>query len=407
MRFLIVSARLLYPADTGGKIRSSRLFEALSRQHDLTIVAFQTPEDTPDRIEQMRRCCRRLVTVPWRESEKFTARFYWDVISNLFSPRSFAVAKYRDPRMERTVRGLVSEEQFDVLVCDFLQPSINVLDIPFVPKILFQHNVEAVIRRRHFEQVANPAIKAYLYWEWKRLRAYERRAARAFDHCLMVSEDDRRTMYDEYGVTTTSVVPTGADVHPEGPGDDAEDGVHLIFTGSMDWFANEDAVFFFVRDILPRLRREIAVTFWIVGRNPSPRVRHLAAIDAGVMVTGTVPDVRPYIARATVYVAPLRIAGGTRIKIFEAMGMGRAVVSTRIGAEGLPVVDGEHVLLADEAGDFAEKVIALVRDRTRRQLLARAGWELVRRNYSWEKAAEQFAAVCQQVRDHVSGRGRL
>ena len=209
---LVLSGRVFYPATTGGTTRSSRLFERLARDHDITIVSFKMPGDSPESLGMMQACCSRLETVDWNESAKGTPRFYADVLKNVLSPKAFTVAKYDSPDMRRRIARLVERDSYDVLIADFLQPSINMLDTPFFPKILFQHNVESVVRRRQLTAAGNPLLKAYLYWDLVRLNRFEARAAGTFDHCIMVSEQDCRTMQELYGVTNTSAIPTGAAV---------------------------------------------------------------------------------------------------------------------------------------------------------------------------------------------------
>jgi glycosyltransferase involved in cell wall biosynthesis len=183
-------------------------------------------------------------------------------------------------------------------------------------------------------------------------------------------------------------VPTGVDTSFFAPAREAAVDPHrLVFTGSMDWLPNEDAMLYFCREILPRIRRvEPGVTVSIVGRAPTPAVRRLAA-DPAIEVTGRVEDVRPHIARGAAYIVPLRIGGGTRLKIFEAMSMGRAVVSTSVGAEGLPVADGRDLLIADDPDRFADAVVRVLRDRDLRAGLERAARRLVVERYDWSAAA--------------------
>jgi glycosyltransferase involved in cell wall biosynthesis len=183
------------------------------------------------------------------------------------------------------------------------------------------------------------------------------------------------------GVDTSYFTPRPAD---------AGDLRHLVFTGSMDWIPNEDAMKHFCHDVLPLIRaEEPGVTLSIVGRAPTPAVQRLADIT-GVEVTGRVDDVRDYVGRAGVYVVPIRIGGGTRLKIFEAMAMARAVVSTTVGAEGLPVTDGRDVLIADRPDDFAAAVVSLIRDPARRVQLERAARDLVVARYDWSAVAGQL-----------------
>lgn len=398
MRMLIVTGRLFYPANTGGKIRSSQLFERLARLHELTIVSFRTPDEGPEQLRMMEACCSRLETVPFVDRPKRSPGFLFDLARNLLSPRAFTIAKYDSAAMRERIRDLLGREPYDVLVCDFLHPSPNVLPISFFPKILFQHNVESVIRRRHYQTEANPALKAYLYWDWLRLERNEGGAARAFDHSIMVSEQDCETMRRLYGVTNVSPIPTGVDVDYFQPREPEADGHHVVFTGSMDWFPNEDGVQYFVRDVLPRIRQEVPVTFWVVGRTPSAAIRRLGEEHPDVRVTGTVDDVRPFIDQGGVYVVPLRIGGGTRIKIFEAMAMARPVVSTTIGAEGLPVSHGENVVLADEPEVFASEVVRLLRSRDERRRIGDAARRLMVERYTWDVAARRFSDICESVR---------
>lgn len=388
---------MLYPANTGARTRSARLFERLAAMHDVTIACFKTASDRPEEIRQMRSCCSRLETIEWREHAKFTPAFWGQLAVNLLSPYPYTVDKYVSGAMQRRLRDLVDKPGYDVLVCDFVQPCLNALDLPITPKILFQHNVEAILRERHYKQTINPAARAFLYWEWSRLRRFEGQASRRFDHCIMVSDEDCRLMAELYGVTRTSAVPTGVDVEYFQPREPEATGHHVVFTGSMDWLPNEDGIRFFVRDILPLVRRELDVTFWVVGRDPSPSVRRLADSSPGVRVTGTVADVRPYIDRGAVYVVPLRIGGGTRIKIFEAMAMGKPVVSTRIGAEGLPVSSGKNIVLADDPRDFAGEVVALLGDAAARRRIGCAARRFVVENYTWDQAARRFSDICEAV----------
>ena len=234
------------------------------------------------------------------------------------------------------------------------------------------------------------------------LRFEERTLAR-FDGVLAVSDADRETLHALYPGAIRQpvhVVPTGVDTEFFSPAPSEPGSRNLVFTGSMDWLPNEDAMNYFCRDILPLVRAEQPdVTLSIVGRTPTPAVKRLAEVP-GVTVTGRVDDVRPYMKAAAVYVVPLRIGGGTRLKIFEAMSMAKAVVSTTVGAEGLPVTSGGNAMLADQPASFARAIVELLRDVDRRAALESAARALVVEHYDWsavagslESALVRFAAL--------------
>jgi len=213
----------------------------------------------------------------------------------------------------------------------------------------------------------------------------ERDAVRRFDLVLAVSDTDRRTLLQAYGPLRqpVHVVPTGVDSRYFADVSGTVRPRHMVFTGSMDWLPNEDGMQHFVHDVLPLIRRdEPSATLSIIGRAPTPAIVKLGS-EYGVEVTGRVDDVRPHMAAGAVYVVPLRIGGGTRIKIFEAMAMGKAVVSTSVGAEGLPVTPGKDLLIADSPTAFAEAVVRLFRDEEESARIGQVAKRLVAEHYDW------------------------
>jgi glycosyltransferase involved in cell wall biosynthesis len=262
------------------------------------------------------------------------------------------------------------------------------------------HNVEAEIWRRHAETAGNPFSRRLLEAQWHRMQRLERRALSRFDLVLAVSDADRRTferLYPGAMRTAAHVVQTGVDTQYFTPRSVLPRRRHLVFTGSMDWLPNEDGVLYFVSQILPLIRKaEPEVTLSIVGRAPTPAVSRLAR-ETGVEVTGRVEDVRPHIALAGVFVVPLRIGGGTRLKIFEAMAMGKAIVSTTVGAEGLPVTPGRDIVIADDPPRFAEAVVRLIRDAHRRQELEASAHRLVVERYDWSVVAGDLEDALRRV----------
>jgi polysaccharide biosynthesis protein PslH len=393
MKILWLKSDLLLPLDKGGKLRTWHLMRHLSRRHAITYLAFADPRTPAGQLDGMREVAATVEVVRRTDPPKGSMRFYAGAAAHLLDPLPYAVGKYRSREYRRRLRQRLAQDRFDLVVCDFLVPAVNMPHRLPCPSVVFTHNVEAEIWRRHAETASNPMARRLLRTQHRRMLRFERSTLARFDGILAVSETDRAMFHQLYPATAdrpTHVVPTGVDTHyfTAEPSDPASR--EIVFTGSMDWLPNEDAMQFFCRDVLPLIRREEpSVQISIVGRAPTPTVSRLA-VEAGIRVTGGVPDVRPYIRDAAVYVVPLRIGGGTRLKIFEAMAMGRAVVSTPVGAEGLPVVDGRHIVLAHEPTSFARSVVRLMRDMERRRAIEQAARTLVVERYDWSAVSGEL-----------------
>jgi len=395
MNILWIKTELLHPIDKGGKIRTYNMLKELKREHRITYLTLDDGTADAAARELASEYCHDLVCVPHTQRQKFTTGFYAELFSNLLSPLPYAIKKYMSHELRQQISRRAGD--CDVVVCDFLAPAANVPANLGKPTVLFQHNVEAIIWKRHCEVQHNPLKKAYLFAQWKKMRAFERRMSRTFDSVVAVSKEDCEQMRSEYGAQNVFDVPTGVDTEFFRPSGLEKSAPHnLVFTGSMDWLPNEDAIRYFTDQIMPRIKSEIPdATLTVVGRNPYQSLVELAKNDDSIIVTGRVDDVRPYMERAAAYVVPLRVGGGTRLKIFEAMAMEKPIVSTTIGAEGLPVTDGAELLLADTPESFANAVVAILQDSERANGLAQSAARLVRAEFGWQKVAERFANICE------------
>jgi sugar transferase (PEP-CTERM/EpsH1 system associated) len=389
MRILWLKSDLLLPLDKGGRLRTWHLMRHLARRHQITYLSFaETATDSRD-LAGMCQVAERVITIARYERPKGSLRFYVDVAAHLADSLPYAVATYRSTAFRARILSLLEQTPFHLVVCDFLAPAVNLPPALPCASVLFTHNVESEIWRRHAETNHGQMTHGLYDTQYRRMLAYEDNALQRFDGILTVSDADSETfhrLYPDVCVKPMWVIPTGVDTDYFAPDGTSPSGPRLVFTGSMDWLPNEDAMLYFCREVLPLIRaEEPRARLTIVGRTPTPAVRALA--DEHIEVTGTVADVRPFVRRASVYVVPLRIGGGTRLKIFEAMAMGQAVVSTTVGAEGLPITGGEHALIADGPRAFADAVLSLLRDSRRREALATAARKLVVDHHDWSVAA--------------------
>ena len=396
MRILWLKTEVLHPVDKGGKIRTYNMLKELKREHHVTYLTLDDGTASAEDKKNASEYCHELVCIPHARREKFTPGFYYELLLNLVSSNAYAIKKYESRAMRREIVERDRRGAFDLLVCDFLAPAVNVPADLTTPAVLFQHNVEAMIWKRHYEVQSNPVKKAYLYGQWQKMRRFEREMCGRFDAVIAVSADDREQMKNEYGAKAVFDVPTGVDVEFFQPNNTVKPVPNsLVFTGSMDWLPNDDAIRYFTREILPLIKNKVPdVKLTVVGRNPAPALVDLSKEDPSLIITGRVDDVRPYMENAAAYIVPLRIGGGTRLKIFEAMAMEKAVVSTTIGAEGLPLTNGIELLLADEPETFAAAVVSVLSDQDYAAELGQRAAAVVRENFGWRQVTERFISIC-------------
>ncbi|MCF7785106.1 MAG: glycosyltransferase family 4 protein [Prosthecobacter sp.] len=410
MRILWIKTSPLHPLTRGGDLRTFHLLRHLHQRHEVTFVGMTADAGQVAGAQQAGEFSTQAVWAhePRTSLQLAKWKFLAGALFNLTSSLPYAVARFRSNQLRRLLTAKLKEERFDVVVADFLFPAAS---LPWelkaaskCPWVLFQHNVESMIWRRRAEGKTGAAA---LYYQGQRDRMlrFERQASRRFDGVLAVSEEDARIFKEEMQLSNVlGVVPTGVDLdYFQSVPRSASAVPTVVFMGSMDWYANVDGVKWFVEAVWPLVQRQMPqARFVVVGRKPPPEILALATSGRNIEVTGTVPDVRPFLRGADVIVVPLRIGGGTRLKIYEAMAAEVPVVSTRIGAEGLSVEDGLHVLLADSAEDTAAQVLKVLRTPVLAAELARHALEEVARPCSWAAAAQIFEAACVGLRQQGS-----
>jgi len=387
----------MWPLNVGGRLRSFHILSELSRRHRITVVTTHRSDEDPNELAKHLPHCERVISLPFSAPKAGSVQFAGALARSWTSALPVDLLKWRVPALRAEVEWLLGTDGIDVCVADFLYAAVNIPSSPSVPVVLFAHTVEHVIWKRLAANEKRPWRWALLEMEWRKMRSSERDACTRSRLVVAVSPLDAASLSENAPSARIRSMPTGVDTAYFRANGTPEAYAHLVFSGAMDWYPNEDAMLFFLTEILPLIRQEIpAVTLTVVGRNPSARLR-AAGDAAGVQITGTVDDVRSFIDEGAVYVVPLRIGGGTRLKIFEALSMGKAVVSTSIGAEGLPLVHEQHYLRADAPKDFSRAVVSLLRGPMRRRALGEAGRDLVQTYYSWQNVARTFEQHCEEA----------
>lgn len=400
MKILWVKADRLLPVQNGGNIRSYHIARHLAKRHQLTFFSYYDgPRDVAYEAD-LRNQFPNSVCLNTGKADLSSLGRGFDYLRHFSDSRPYAISRFRCPAVDERLRQWFEKRSFDITVCDFLDAAVNFPGSLTIPSVLFQHNVESEIWRRHVDNQSGWAKRMVYKAEFSKMQRYEQLMVRRFHHVIAVSENDRKLMSAWADSSHISVVPTGVDLHQFRPNLAQTAAQPLVmFVGAMDWMPNVDAVEYFCREIWPAIVKRVpAARFRIVGRNPLPKARNLASDT--IEVTGVVPSVVEHLREAAVVVVPLRVGGGTRLKIYEAMAMGRAVVSTCVGAEGLDVRDGEDIVLADDPVRFSHEVASLLENLPLRQRYERAAAESASR-FDWpavgakfEEALEQQTAGC-------------
>ena len=402
MQILLIDEWFPYPPDSGKKIRTYNLLRHLVRAG--TVVYLYHGTNEPPSIPKCLQPGIRLVPVLDERPEKRSRHFYWRVFLNVFQGMPFAAAYASTKAMAAALDAVLAENQFDVVACEWTPYAHYLHGIEHPARLIMSHNIEFLQWKRLCRATRNPFVSVLAWLQWHKMARYEAAHFRTVRSLVVVSDTDRSLALSLAPGVDTCIVPNGVDLEYFRPSDVVPEAKRMVFSASMDAFSNEDGACFFVDEILPLVQAaEPDASFVIVGRCPGKRTLALRRRQ-GVTVTGSVDDVRPFIAMSGVAVVPLRVGGGTRLKILEAMAMGIPVVSTSVGAEGLDVRHETHLLVADAPADFARQVIRCMRDPVLRDRLIRQGLGLVRDRYSWEAIGDGLVQHLRAVLGDVATR---
>ena len=389
MKILVIDEEFPFPLNTGKHIRSFHLAKSLTRFHEVSYLAYGASDSPAYTFLQDNRITPYAVDPPDRQQAGI--RFYLKLLLNLASTYPYIVTSHYTAAFQSRLKQLVDRQKYDLVVCEWTPYALFLKELEGIKSVIVAHNVESAIWKRYEENEKNPFKKWYISMQRRKVERFERSCFRWADGATAVSEPEAKQIWAQGVPYPVEVIDNGVDLDYFTPSEDEIHANMLVFTGSMDWRPNQDAALYFVHDIYPLIRKENPqATVVLVGRRPPKKIMELGKIE-GVTVTGTVDDVRPYIARAAVYIVPLRIGGGSRLKILEAMAMKKAVISTSVGAEGLWITEGTNILLGDTPEGFAEKILTCLGSQRLRGRLGEQGRKLVEQHYRWEELGRRYS----------------
>jgi glycosyltransferase involved in cell wall biosynthesis len=387
MRILVISNVVPYPAHSGIQLRILRILERVARVHQVTLCCHAWSAADQEGAHQLSK--RGIRTFTGRMGPQIDLRKIIGAAGFGITGRPPELALYRSPDLTRILRELLRDEEFDILQ---VEETILAHYADLLPRgsstkrLLTFHDLHFVQAARAAPLEHSAGMRLWRHFNSFCMRFYEPRVVRHFERCATVTEHDRQLLQPAGPRRSIAVVPNGVDTTALRPLTDASTPSAIVFVGSMFYKPCEDGALWLVREILPLVRRQFPeIDVWIVGKGPGPRVKALAGEH--VFVTGEVEDVVPYYQRAAIALAPLRAGSGSRLKILEAMALGRPVVATSIGAEGLEAEPERHLLIADGAKDFAAAVVRLLQSPDLCHSLATASREFVEARYNWEMIA--------------------
>jgi len=392
LRVAVVTPYLPWPADTGGKLRSYYLIRGLAQQAetDLYTVCYGPPPDP----QPLAAFCRRVEVIPLQPP-----LVRWPVIRALSQRLPRSVTYFRTAESMATIREKLAGH-YDLLVADEISMAPYLLDLPgqeATPKIVMRQKIDYL----HYAEVAAHRPwnqdKVLDWLEAERLQRFEYATMPRFHGAVVCSQEDARVAAQQGPKLPIDIIVNGADTEFFTPMRQPDPDPTLLLIGTMHYYPNIDATLYFFETMYPALQQAVPkLKVLIVGHLPPPEIQALGKLP-GVTVTGSVPDVRPYLARSWALAVPLRLGGGTRLKIVEAMASGVPVVSTTVGAQGLAATDGQQLLVADTPEQFVQKTVRLLQDAQLREQLAQQGADLVQKAYSWQGQGRRFADFCARI----------
>lgn len=402
MNILFLSQIVPYPPHGGVLQRGYNILREIGKYNQVHLLAFVHPEylGTPEKLEEakthLEQFCKSVEFFTlWPKQSKFhkLAAF----AAGLVYPNPFSVLAHASSSFERSIKKHLEQSSIELIHVDTIGLARYFSSSLSIPAVLTHHNMESTLMARRAEVESNPLARFYVSLQAKRLRAYETSQSPRFACNLMMSTLDAQELLQMAPTAKTAIIPNGVDTDYFVPRTDTQENA-VIYTGGMNMFANKDAVMYFLKEVWPTVKAQVPdAIFYVVGQDPPQDLLELSKQNTELRVLGFVDDIRPFVAKSAVYIVPLRVGGGTRMKVLDSLAQGKAIVSTSVGCEGIEVTNGLNIVIEDQSDRFAERIIALFRDPARRLALGVEARKLAVEKYGWESIGKKLQATYEQV----------
>jgi len=399
MNILFISTNYPYPPDSGHNLRTFYTLKYLAQANRIYYVAFKKRHQDLPQSDPIKEMCEK-IDIFVTPDDFSRLRMSFSLIRNLASDYPYVADKYYIEQVERRIREVLYKNKIDIVHLDLLPLTRYLNNFRGIPVALTEHNVESARLLSLIKQSKNILFKMYMYIQYKKLSSFEREEMGKCEICIAVSENDKEVLSKLSPDTEITVIPNGVDVEYFSPKNGEQIPRSAIWVGGMKDFYNRQAVNYFCEEIFEKIKKEVQdVRLTMVGKSPTKKVLELAKQNKDVRCIGYAEDVRPYINEAMIFIAPILSGGGTKLKVLNALAMGKAVVTTSVGAEGIDVTNGENIIIADNPDEFARRSVELLKNPEKTERIGKKARELIIEKYDWEKIGKRYNKIYEELVD--------
>jgi len=383
MNILFLATNFPYPPNSGHNLRTYNILKILSKSNNIHFLGFSKNKEYPTTDNPINAFCKSVEL--FKATDDFSkSKMIFSLLLNFFSHYPYALEKYYLQEMKNKINEIIINNDIDLVHFDLLHLSMYIDIVGKVPKTLTEHNVESERILKLVRNSTNLLFKMYMYIQYKKLYEFEKNICQKFDVCITVSDEDADTLKKMCPAGRYYVIPNGVDTEYFRPGNNNPVPNSLVWVGGMHDFYNREAINYFCKEVFPLIKCKVSkITFNAIGTSPTRRLINLSKHNKNVSAVGYVEDIRPYVSSSSIFIAPMLSGGGTKLKVLNAMSMGKPVVTTNVGAEGIDLQNGENIVIADNPEDYANGIIDLLKSPTLASKIGQNGRKLILRKYDW------------------------